>query len=125
MRLAFGRFATPPDTKYAYLCDGYGSDHVYAFDRTTGKYMNKSWGGRSPAGLHPGTAGPTQPHGLFMENHGCTYDPRPTTEAHTIVVSDRYVDCPASLLLPTRIVLSWLLYACRFTSTADECTLQP
>ena len=24
-----------------------------------------------------------------MENHGCTYDPRPTTAPHTIVVSDR------------------------------------
>jgi hypothetical protein len=29
------------------------------------------------------------PHGKFMENHGCTYDPRPTTDPHTIVVSDR------------------------------------
>ena len=24
-----------------------------------------------------------------MENHGCTWDPRPTTDPHTIVVSDR------------------------------------
>eukprot|EP00656_Telonema_subtile_P009580 TRINITY_DN14513_c0_g2_i2.p1 TRINITY_DN14513_c0_g2~~TRINITY_DN14513_c0_g2_i2.p1 ORF type:complete len:341 (-),score=59.21 TRINITY_DN14513_c0_g2_i2:236-1258(-) len=82
-------FATPPNSKYAYLCDGYGSDHVYAFDSSTGEYMNQSWGGRSPAGLHPGAEAKTQPHGLFMENHGCTYDPRPTTEPNTIVVSDR------------------------------------
>jgi len=82
-------FATPPDSKYIYLCDGYGSDHVYAFDSTSGEYMNKSWGGRSPAGLHPGAAAQAQPHGKFMENHGCTWDPRPTTDPHTIVVSDR------------------------------------
>eukprot|EP00040_Diaphanoeca_grandis_P025485 m.141220 g.141220 ORF g.141220 m.141220 type:complete len:439 (+) comp30169_c0_seq1:88-1404(+) len=82
-------FATPPDSKYMYLCDGYGSDHVYAFESATGTYMNKFWGGRSPAGLKPGAAASQQPHGLFMENHGCTYDPRPTTEPHSIVVSDR------------------------------------
>jgi hypothetical protein len=82
-------FATPPNSKYMYLCDGYGSDRVFAFESATGKYMNKSWGGRSPAGLHPGAAGPTQPHGKFMENHGCTYDPRTTTSPNTIVVSDR------------------------------------
>ena len=52
--------------------------------------MNKSWGGRSPAGLHPGVAGAAAaPHGKFMENHGCTWDPRPTTAPNTIVVSDR------------------------------------
>jgi hypothetical protein len=34
-------FATPPDSKYMYLCDGYGSDHVYAFDSTTGEFMNQ------------------------------------------------------------------------------------
>ena len=83
-------FATPPDTPYMYLCDGYGSDRVFAFESRTGAYMNVSWGGRSPAGLHPGVAGAAAaPHGTFMENHGCTYDPRPTTEPHTIVVSDR------------------------------------
>lgn len=82
-------FATPPNTKYAYLCDGYGSDHIYVFDATTGAFMNQTFGGRSPAGLTPGSAGPTQPHGLFSENHGCTYDPRQTTQANTIVVSDR------------------------------------
>jgi hypothetical protein len=83
-------FATPPDSKYMYLCDGYGSDHVYAFESATGAFMNKTFGGRSPAGLHPGVdLARKQPHGLFMENHGCTYDPRPTTEPHTIVVSDR------------------------------------
>eukprot|EP00937_MAST-01D_sp_MAST-1D-sp2_P002207 g2207.t1 len=74
-------FATPPDTKYAYLCDGYGSNNVYAFDRTNGEFMNHTWGGKSPG------KGPTQPHGLFQTNHGCTYDPR--LDNHTIVVSDR------------------------------------
>merc|ERR1719174_519670 len=54
-----------------------------------GSRLHRTFGGRSPAGLHPGPAGPTQPHGLFMENHGCTYDPRPTTQPNTIVVSDR------------------------------------
>jgi len=82
-------FATPPNTPYMYLCDGYGSDRVFAFESATGRYMNKSFGGRSPAGLHPGEAASQQPHGKFMENHGCTYDPRPTTDANTIVVSDR------------------------------------
>eukprot|EP00912_Choanoflagellata_sp_UC4_P001059 UC4_evm2s652 len=83
-------FATPPDSKYVYLCDGYGSDKVYAFDKDTGDYMNKSWAGRSPGGLAPGLPGARQqPHGKFMENHGCTYDPRPTTDPNTIVVSDR------------------------------------
>lgn len=83
-------FATPPDSKFMYLCDGYGSDRVFAFDSATGEFQNKTWGGRSPLGLHPGVAGArAAPHGKFMENHGCTYDPRPTTEPHTIVVSDR------------------------------------
>lgn len=73
-------FATPPNSKYMYLCDGYGSDHVYAFERDTGTFMNKTFGGRSPAGLHPGVDGArAAPHGKFMENHGCTWDPRPTT----------------------------------------------
>ena len=26
-------WALPPDSKHAYLCDGYGSNHVYVFDR--------------------------------------------------------------------------------------------
>lgn len=83
-------FATPPDSKYIYLCDGYGSDRVFAFDSSNGEFMNRTWGGRSPAGLHPGVPGAAAaPHGKFMENHGCTYDPRPTTDPHTIVVSDR------------------------------------
>ena len=83
-------FATPPNSPFIYLCDGYGSDRVFAFEASTGHFMNRTWGGRSPAGLHPGvTAARQQPHGLFMENHGCTYDPRPTTEPNTIVVSDR------------------------------------
>jgi hypothetical protein len=73
-------FATPPDSKYTYLCDGYGSNNVYAFDRTNGVFMNKTWGGHSPG------KGPDQPHGTFSTNHGCTYDSRLD---HTIVVSDR------------------------------------
>lgn len=73
-------FATPPNTKYTYLCDGYGSNHVYAFDRETGVYLNKTWGGRSPK------AGVDAPHGTFSTNHGCTYDPR---IENTIIVSDR------------------------------------
>eukprot|EP00037_Helgoeca_nana_P032083 m.412092 g.412092 ORF g.412092 m.412092 type:complete len:444 (-) comp28788_c0_seq1:134-1465(-) len=76
-------FATPPDTNYTYLCDGYGSNHVYAFDAATGKYLNKTWGGKSPK------AGADAPHGTFSTNHGCTYDPRSTTPKNTIVVSDR------------------------------------
>merc|ERR1712166_1667300 len=75
-------FATPPGAKYNYLCDGYGSNNVYAFDSTTGHWMNKTWGGRSPG------KGPDQPHGKFQTNHGCTYDPR-TPETPTIIVSDR------------------------------------
>ena len=68
----------------------YGSDRVFAFDSSTGEFMNKTWGGRSPLGLKPGVAGArAAPHGTFMENHGCTYDPRPTTANNTIVVSDR------------------------------------
>jgi len=83
-------FATPPNSKFIYLCDGYGSDRVFAFDSQTGEFTNKTWGGRSPLGLHPGVAGArAAPHGKFMENHGCTYDPRPTTANNTIVVSDR------------------------------------
>lgn len=57
-------FATPPDSDYMYLCDGYGSDRVFAFESATGKFTGKTWGGRSPAGLHPGvTAARAQPHG--------------------------------------------------------------
>ena len=73
-------FATPPNTKYTYLCDGYGSNQVYAFDRTNGHFLNHTWGGRSK------TKGPNAEHGKFSTNHGCTYDPRIN---NTIVVSDR------------------------------------
>ena len=34
-----------------YLCDGYGSDRVFAFDSATGEFQNKTWGGRSPLGI--------------------------------------------------------------------------
>jgi hypothetical protein len=72
-------FATPPDSDYMYLCDGYGSNQVYAFSKD-GKFMNKTWGGRSKV------KGPGAAHGTFSTNHGCTYDPR---LKDTIVVSDR------------------------------------
>ena len=39
-------FATPPDSKYTYLCDGYGSNNVYVFDRADGTYTNVSYGGK-------------------------------------------------------------------------------
>ena len=71
-------FATPPDTKYTYLCDGYGSNHVFAFDASTGKFLNHTWGGK----------GGRDQHGKFATNHGCTYDPR-TPDDPTIIVSDR------------------------------------
>jgi len=54
----------------------------YAFDRRTGVFQNKTWGGHSPG------KGPTQPHGTFSTNHGCTYDSRLPGQ-NTIVVSDR------------------------------------
>lgn len=75
-------FATPPNSKFTYLCDGYGSNNVYVFDRMTGEFQNKTYGGPTPAGKK----GPLAPHGTFSTNHGCTYDPRLT---NTIVVSDR------------------------------------
>lgn len=74
-------FATPPDSDYMYLCDGYGSNQVYAFSKN-GTFMHETWGGKSP------TKSPDAPHGLFSTNHGCTYDPRIPDE-HVIIVSDR------------------------------------
>ena len=35
-------FAVPPDSKYIYLCDGYGSNNVYVFDRNDGADPNAS-----------------------------------------------------------------------------------
>jgi len=67
-------FAIPPTSKHIFLCDGYGSNNVYAFDRN-GNYLNYSWGGR----------GDRSQHGKFSTNHGCTYDPR----VGKIAVSDR------------------------------------
>lgn len=75
-------FATPPASDYMYLCDGYGSNQVYAFS-TGGKFMNKTWGGKTT-----GAKGPLAPHGKFSTNHGCTYDSR-TPDDHRIIVSDR------------------------------------
>jgi hypothetical protein len=74
-------FATPPDSDYMYLCDGYGSNNVYAFDKN-GTFMDETWGGKSPG------KGPDEPHGTFSTNHGCTYDSRIPDE-HKIIVSDR------------------------------------
>jgi|Transcript_12871 hypothetical protein len=68
-------FAVPPDSQYIYLCDGYGSNNVYVFDRTNGVYTNVSYGGK----------GGRDQHGKFATNHGCTYDPR----NGMIAVSDR------------------------------------
>ena len=70
-------WALPPDSKHAYLCDGYGSNHVYvhAFSRATGEFTNRTFGGQ----------GDRSQHGKFSTNHGCTYDPR----NGKIAVSDR------------------------------------
>lgn len=68
-------FAVPPRGDYVYLCDGYGSNNVYVFERHTGKFMNKTFGGK----------GGRDQHGKFSTNHGCTYDPR----NGMIAVSDR------------------------------------
>jgi len=70
-------FATPPDSKYVYLCDGYGSNNVYPFDKE-GKFTNITYGGK----------GDRSQHGKFSTNHGCTYDSR-TPDDPTIIVSDR------------------------------------
>lgn len=67
-------FAIVPDSKYVYLCDGYGSNNVYAFD-IDGNFMNKTFGGK----------GGRDQHGRFSTNHGCTWDPR----NKQIAVSDR------------------------------------
>eukprot|EP00929_Paragymnodinium_shiwhaense_P092605 TRINITY_DN52561_c0_g1_i1.p1 TRINITY_DN52561_c0_g1~~TRINITY_DN52561_c0_g1_i1.p1 ORF type:complete len:339 (-),score=35.74 TRINITY_DN52561_c0_g1_i1:29-1045(-) len=66
-------FATPP-VGFLYLCDGYGSNNVYVFDRE-GRFMNRTFGG----------IGDRTQHGKFSTNHGCTYDPR----NGKIAVSDR------------------------------------
>merc|ERR1711998_680014 len=70
-------FATPPDSKYVYLCDGYGSNNVYPFS-LDGKFSGKTYGGK----------GDRTQHGKFSTNHGCTYDSRVPDE-HMIAVSDR------------------------------------
>ena len=68
-------FAVPPIGPYIYLCDGYGSNNVYVFDRRDGSFMNRTYGGK----------GGREQHGKFSTNHGCTYDPR----NGKIAVSDR------------------------------------
>jgi len=76
-------FATPPDSDYTYLCDGYGSNNVYSFN-TDGKFQGHTWGGKSP------TKGPLVPHGKFSTNHGCTYEQRTDIYGkNMVVVSDR------------------------------------
>ena len=67
-------FAVPPRGKFIYLCDGYGSNNVYVFDRD-GNFMNRTFGGK----------GGRDQHGKFSTNHGCTFDPR----NGKIAVSDR------------------------------------
>jgi len=67
-------FALPP-SRYIYLCDGYGSNNVYVFDRTDGTFLNRTYGGKGGRGQH----------GKFATNHGCTWDPR----EGKIAVSDR------------------------------------
>ena len=68
-------FAVPPASRYIYLCDGYGSNNVYPFDRYTGAWARVTYGGKG---------GMTE-HGKFSTNHGCTWDPR----VDKIAVSDR------------------------------------
>ena len=68
-------FAIPPRGDFIYLCDGYGSNNVYVFDRHTGEFTNRTYGGQ----------GGRDQHGKFSTNHGCTYDPR----NGKIAVSDR------------------------------------
>jgi hypothetical protein len=68
-------FAAPPKGDYVYLCDGYGSNHVYVFNRHDGVFTNVTYGGR----------GGREQHGKFSTNHGCLWDPH----SEMIVVSDR------------------------------------
>ena len=68
-------FAVPPEGDYIYLCDGYGSNNVYVFNRHDGTFMNKTFGGK----------GGRDQHGKFSTNHGCVYDPT----VKMIAVSDR------------------------------------
>ena len=68
-------FAVPPAGRFVYLCDGYGSNNVYVFDRTDGSFTNRTYGGK----------GGRDQHGNFSTNHGCTFDPR----NGKIAVSDR------------------------------------
>jgi len=68
-------FAVPPRGDYIYLCDGYGSNNVYVFNRHDGSFTNRTYGGK----------GGRVQHGKFSTNHGCTYDPR----NGKIAVSDR------------------------------------
>lgn len=68
-------FATPPGP-FVYLCDGYGSNRIYAFDKQSGAWAaGRVWGGK----------GGREQHGNFSTNHGCTYD----VTADRIAVSDR------------------------------------
>lgn len=75
-------FATPDDSDFMYLCDGYGSNNVYSFS-LDGKFTNNTWGGHSKAPNSPDAE-----HGKFSTNHGCTYESRPQFK-NMIVVSDR------------------------------------
>ena len=36
----------PPSSQYIYLCDGYGSNNIYPFDRYTGAWTHRTYGGK-------------------------------------------------------------------------------
>ena len=61
-------FAVPPNSKYTYMCDGYGSNNVYVFD-LDGNFQNKTFGGK----------GGMDQHGKFSTNVSGTNSYRDTT----------------------------------------------
>jgi len=67
-------FASPPESPYIYLADGYGSSKIYVLNKFHGNYTGYSFGGY-------GTD-----HGKFQTCHSISYDPRFSNE---LVVCDR------------------------------------
>lgn len=65
-------FATPPESDYVYMADGYGSNFVHVYTRA-GAYAGRSFGGRG--------TGP----GKFQTCHSINFDPR----SGRLVVTDR------------------------------------
>jgi len=65
-------FAAPPGSKYVYMSDGYGSNHVHVYT-TDGTYTNTSFGGK---GTDPG---------LFQTCHAINWDAR----VGKLIVTDR------------------------------------